>query len=71
MSRRLKVPPRKQKDNLHTLCSAGRSKTLGADLKKARKEMRDRLEPGFYLSERGRKGTLILHKLGACFAVPA
>ena len=63
-------PNKKQKNNLHTHYSAGRSQTLGADPKIARKEMRDRLEPGFYLSETGRKGTLTLHKLGACFAIP-
>ena len=61
---------KKQKNHLHTLSSAGRSQTLGADPKKARKEMRDRMEPGFHLSETIRNGTLILHKHGSCFAIP-
>ena len=64
------VPSETKKENLHTLYSTVRSGILGVDPKSVRNEMRLKLEAGYYLSETGRKGTLILHKLGACFAIP-
>ena len=61
---------RDRKENLHTVYSANRSKLLGRDPRAVRAELRSKLEPGYYLSETGRSNTLILHRLGACFAIP-
>ena len=66
----LEKPARKRKDNPHTLYSASRSELMRRDPKSVTTEMRNNLEPGHNLSETGRKGTVILHKLGACHAIP-
>ena len=56
---------KKRKDKLHTVYSAGRSELLGGDPRAVRAELRSKLETGYYLSETGRKGTLILHRFNA------
>ena len=66
----LESPAKKRKENLHTVYSAGRSELLGMDPRSVRADWKNKQQPGFYLSETGRKGTLILHRLGACFAIP-
>ena len=66
----LENPAMERKDTVHTLYSSSRSEMLGRKPRSVRSEMRNTQEPGFYLSDTGRKGTLILHKLGACFAIP-
>ena len=44
-----------------------RTQQLGSDPRSVRAEMRSTFEPGFYLSITGKKDTLILHRLGACY----
>ena len=63
-------PLKKRKENLHTVYSSSRSELLGRDPRSVRAELRDKLEPGYHFSETGRNSTLILHKLGECFAIP-
>ena len=46
-----------------------RVQQLGSDPKKVRSESRSNLQPGYYVSISGKKDTLILHRLGACFRV--
>ena len=47
-----------------------RTQQLGSDPRSVRAEMRSTFEPGFYLSITGKKDTLILHSLCACYAIP-
>ena len=47
-----------------------RTQQLGSDPKSVRAEMRSTFEPLFYLSITGKKETMILHKLGARYAIP-
>ena len=48
-----------------------RVQQLGSDPKKVRSESRSNLQPGYYVSISGKKDTLLLHRLGACFRVPS
>ena len=43
---------------------------MGSDPKKVRSESRSNLQPEYYVSISGKKNTLMLHMLGACFRVP-
>ena len=47
-----------------------RTQQLGSDPRSVSAEMRSTFEPGFYLSITGKKDTLILHRLGAYYAIP-
>ena len=47
-----------------------RTEILGSNPKERRAQIRDMLEPGFYLCRSGKKRIRTVHRLGDCFALP-
>ena len=47
-----------------------RSELLGTDHKQARKDLRSKLQDGFYISHSGKKAIRVVHKLGHCYMLP-
>ena len=47
-----------------------RTEILGSNPKERRAQIRDMLEPGFYLCRSGKKRIRTEHRLGDCFALP-
>ena len=47
-----------------------RTEILGSNPKERRAQIRDMLEPGFYLCRSGKKRIRTVHRLGHCFALP-
>ena len=69
MTRSSKTVPEAKPDKRRKLENT-RVQQLGTDPQKVRSEARSNLQPGYYVSISGKKDTLILHRLGACFRVP-
>ena len=47
-----------------------RTEILGSNPRERRAQIRDTLEPGFYLCRSGKKRIRTVHRLGDCFALP-